>query len=98
LAEYDIRKLEEFKFDDATSLGYLRLEKIREAQELVKRVEVDKAALQGTSALLAGLGHMHGWIRAYARAGRNVEGTCTSIHSYRSRKLSATSPSAGPEH
>ena len=49
LAEYDIRKMEEFKFDDATSLGFMRLEKIREAQELVKRVEADKAALQGMS-------------------------------------------------
>ena len=51
LAEYDIRKMEEFKFDDATSLGFMRLEKIREAQELVKRVEVDKQALQGMFAL-----------------------------------------------
>lgn len=39
--------LDEFQFDDATSLGFMRLEKIREAQEIIRRVEVDRPSLQG---------------------------------------------------
>lgn len=49
LADYDIRNLDEFRFDDATSLGWLRLEKIREAQELFRKVEVDREVLRGRS-------------------------------------------------
>jgi hypothetical protein len=41
--------LDEFQFDDATSLGFMRLEKIREAQEIIRRVEVDRPSLQGAS-------------------------------------------------
>lgn len=39
--------LDEFQFDDATMLGYMRLEKIREAQEIIRRVEADRSSLQG---------------------------------------------------
>jgi small subunit ribosomal protein S35 len=47
LGLYNIRYLEDFNFDDATSLGYLRLEKIRESQELVRKVELDREVLAG---------------------------------------------------
>lgn len=43
----DIRDLDVYKFDDPTSLGWLRLEKIREVQELFRKLEVDKPVLQG---------------------------------------------------
>jgi len=43
----DIRELDVYKFDDPTSLGWLRLEKIREVQELFRKLEVDKPILQG---------------------------------------------------
>ncbi|EIW70084.1 hypothetical protein TREMEDRAFT_29420 [Tremella mesenterica DSM 1558] len=39
----------EYKFDDATSLGWLRLFKIREAQELFRKMEVDREALRAQS-------------------------------------------------
>ncbi|GFZ47987.1 hypothetical protein JCM24511_05734 [Saitozyma sp. JCM 24511] len=45
LGQYNIRYLEDFNFDDATSLGYLRLEKIRESQELVRKVALDREVL-----------------------------------------------------
>ena len=47
-ADYDILKTAgDFQFDDATSLGWLRLEKIREAQELYRKVAVDRDVLKG---------------------------------------------------
>jgi hypothetical protein len=51
LGQFNIRYLEEFNFDDATSLGYLRLEKIRESQELVRKVELDREVLAGEQRL-----------------------------------------------
>jgi hypothetical protein len=47
LREFNMSGLDEFQFDDATSLGFMRLEKIREAQEIIRRVEVDRPSLQG---------------------------------------------------
>ncbi|KAI9637110.1 mitochondrial ribosomal subunit protein-domain-containing protein [Dioszegia hungarica] len=46
LREFNMSGLDEFQFDDATSLGFMRLEKIREAQEIIRRVEVDRPSLQ----------------------------------------------------
>jgi hypothetical protein len=43
----DIRELDVYKFDDPSSLGWLRLEKIREVQELFRKLEVDRPILQG---------------------------------------------------
>jgi hypothetical protein len=40
-----------FQFDDATSLGWLRLEKIRETQELFRKVAADRDVLAGESCL-----------------------------------------------
>jgi small subunit ribosomal protein S35 len=45
----DIRDLDVYKFDDPSSLGWLRLEKIREVQELFRKLEVDRPILQGRS-------------------------------------------------
>lgn len=41
--------LEEFQFDDNTSLGFMRLERMRERVELIKKIEADRAVLQSTS-------------------------------------------------
>lgn len=46
-ASTDIRDLDVYKFDDPTSLGWLRMEKIREVQELFRKLEVDRPILQG---------------------------------------------------
>jgi len=46
----DIRELDVYKFDDPSSLGWLRLEKIREVQELFRKLEVDRPILQGKQA------------------------------------------------
>lgn len=47
-ADYDIFKTtSDYQFDDATSLGWLRMEKIREAQELYRKVAVDRDVLKG---------------------------------------------------
>jgi small subunit ribosomal protein S35 len=46
-ASTDIRDLDVYKFDDPTSLGWLRLEKIREVQELFRKLEVDRPILEG---------------------------------------------------
>jgi small subunit ribosomal protein S35 len=43
----DIREIDVYKFDDPSSLGWLRLEKIREVQELFRKLEVDRPILQG---------------------------------------------------
>jgi len=47
----DIRELDVYKFDDPSSLGWLRLEKIREVQELFRKLEVDRPILQGEQGL-----------------------------------------------
>ena len=45
--ELDIQNLPQFEFDDATTLGFLRMERIREAQDLIRRVEADRDSLRG---------------------------------------------------
>lgn len=46
LGRFNISYLEEFQFDDNTSLGFMRLERMRERVELVKKIEADRAILQ----------------------------------------------------
>jgi small subunit ribosomal protein S35 len=46
-ASLNVRNAEVYQFDDPSSLGWLRLEKIREAQELFRKLEIDKEILQG---------------------------------------------------
>lgn len=41
-----------YQFDDPTSLGWMRLEKVREAQELYRKLEMDREILQGRSLAL----------------------------------------------
>ena len=42
-----VKDLTPFHFDDPTSYGWLRLEKIRETEDLAKRVEANHAVLRG---------------------------------------------------
>ena len=47
LGDFNVRDLQRYQLDEATSLGYMRLERIREAQELVKKSEDDREVLAG---------------------------------------------------
>lgn len=48
----NVKDAEVYQFDDPSSLGWLRLEKIREAQELFRKLEIDKGILQGESGVM----------------------------------------------
>ena len=50
---YDIRGLGVYQFDDPTSLGWMRLEKVREVQELFRKLDIDRPTLEGKSTSLA---------------------------------------------
>ena len=47
ISSLNMKDTEVYQFDDPSSLGWLRLEKIREAQELFRKLEIDKEVLQG---------------------------------------------------
>ncbi|KAK4683744.1 hypothetical protein P7C73_g6484, partial [Tremellales sp. Uapishka_1] len=46
---FNIKEMEKFQFDDATSLGHLRLQQIKEVRELVGRVDGDRQVLREQS-------------------------------------------------
>ena len=50
-----VKDLTPFRFDDPTSYGWLRLEKIREAEDLAKKVEANHPVLRGRLVALVSL-------------------------------------------
>ncbi|KAL7420819.1 37S ribosomal protein S24, mitochondrial [Cryptotrichosporon argae] len=46
IGDWDMQRMPEFAFDDATSLGHLRLQRLDEVRSLIQKVDADRAVLK----------------------------------------------------